>query len=372
MALIIAARRSPIASSNGVFKNLELEEICKPVINAAIQDSQISKSDIDCIILGNALGAGGNPARLCALSAGLPNTSAAITIDTQCCSGMDAIGIAAFKIKSGQANVVLAGGVESFSRAPLRARLNKKNKYVLYKQAKFSPWQKENLNIYNQTINIAKEMNISFEEQCQLAIESHRKAAAWNHPDIVSFNIDENKIDTDTFTRKLNLKTCIKANGKTNNLNPCLIANRADGAAIVVLASRKYINEKNIENFALEVKNWHQYGYDPIRPADIPKEFLEVKGVNASQFDQIEWMESFASQYLANECTFHLPKKRTNPYGGMIAMGHPIGASGAILISRLYHGMKKNSALGNQQSGLAVIPSAGGLVSAICASTLIS
>ena len=108
VALITAARRSPISPEHGALKNLEIEELCNPVIDAVIRDAQISKSEIDYIVLGNALGAGGNPARLCTLSAGISDSCPAMTVDTQCCSGMDAIGIAATKIKSGQANVILA------------------------------------------------------------------------------------------------------------------------------------------------------------------------------------------------------------------------------------------------------------------------
>ena len=209
MALITASRRSPIASQDGVFKNFEIEHLCKPVIESVIKDAKISKSDIDCIILGNALGAGGNPARLCSLFAELPESCPALTIDTQCCSGIDAIGVAANRIDSGQADVVLAGGVESYSRAPLRARLNRKNEYIPYTKAKFYPDDSQNLNIFDQINFVSKDNVISFHEQCQSAILSHQRAKAWSHPDVVSFNAAGTTINFDTFTRLLSYKTCI-------------------------------------------------------------------------------------------------------------------------------------------------------------------
>ena len=368
MALIIAARRSPVASKNGIFKSLEIEELARPVIEAAITDAKICRSDIDCVILGNALGAGGNPSRLCALSAGIPETCTAITIDTQCCSGLDAIGIAASKIDSGNADVVLAGGVESYSRAPLRARLNKEQKYISYSEAKFAPFQDENSSIYDQIGTLGTNTHFSFEEQCQIAIESHRKAKKWDHPDIVSFNLAGVHHDFDTFTRFLNFETCKKANRNGGNVNPCLIANKADGAAVSVLISKKFFNENKIKNFALEIKGWHQFGGDPSKLGNVPIDFYTKTQFDTCRFDQIEWMESFANQFLLNKYSCNLPDKITNPYGGMISIGHPIGASGAILISRLYQGLKKKSFLKKGQNGLALIPSVAGLVSAICTS----
>ena len=372
MALITASRRSPIASQNGVFKNFEIEELCKPVIESVIKDAYISKLDIDCIILGNALGAGGNPARLCSLFAGIPESCPALTIDTQCCSGIDAIGIAANRINSGQADVILAGGVESHSRAPLRARLNEKDQYVQYTQAKFYPNESETLNLFDQINSISKCVNISFDDQCKLAIESHQKAKAWFHPDIVSFKAGNLNVNHDTFTRLMNHKTCVRANRNKKKINPCLIANKADGAAMSILMSKKFYDKRKIKSFPIEVQGWHQFGYDPTKPAMIPKEFLKKISFCIDHFDQIEWMESFASQFLTNKSTFNLPNHKTNPYGGMLAMGHPIGASGAMLISRLYQGLKAKSVLKENLKGLAVIPSAGGLVSAINVSKFVS
>ena len=372
MALITASRRSPIATQDGVFKNFEIEHLCNPVIESVIKDAKISKSDIDCIILGNALGAGGNPARLCSLFAKLPETCPALTIDTQCCSGIDAIGVAANRINSGQADVVIAGGVESYSRAPLRARLSPKNEYLPYTEAKFYPNDSQNLNIFDQINFVSTDNGISFREQCHSAILSHQRAKAWSHPDVVPFDASGSTINLDTFTRLLSNKTCIRANSDQKEINPCLVANKADGAALTVLMSKKFFNKRKLKNFALEVQGWHQIGYDPKKPAKIPKEFFKKISLCVDQFDQIEWMESFASQFIINKRTFNLPNLKTNPYGGMLAMGHPIGASGAILISRLYQGLKLKSAFKETLQGLAVIPSAGGLVSAINVSRFIS
>ncbi len=365
MSLIISARRSPIIPMNGVFKSLELEEICAPVIKSALADAHVHASEIDCVIIGNALSAGGNPARLCSLLAGIPESCPAITIDTQCCSGIDAIGLASLKIKSGEADLVLAGGVESYSRAPLRARLDKDNNLTAFTQAKFSPWHTNKSDILSQIKELSETSKISLKSQCELAIESHRRALKIKHHDIVPIKVDGNSVELDQFPRELELKTCLKINNKKENINPCLIANSADAAAILIIASDKFLKRKNFKSFALKINNWHQYGYDSTNPADIPVEFFKKKLLNIKEFDHIEWMESFAVQFLINKQKFGLPEQKTNPYGGMLAFGHPIGASGAILMTRLFHGIKQSIIPNNSKRGLALIPAVGGLVSAI-------
>ncbi len=366
MAFIISARRSPIIPKNGAFNSLEFEKIASPVIKAVLNDAQVISEDLDYVIIGNALGAGGNPARLCSLEAEIPETCPAITIDSQCCSGLDAVGLAAAKIKSGDADLILAGGVESYSKAPLRAKIDQKKNIKPYDFAKFSPWQNEESNFIENILSNPYISKVPKSEQFKLAIESHQKALKWDHPDIVPVKVNDKIVINDHFTRNLNLQTCLRIeNYEKKKINPCLIANSADGAGMVVVASKKYLKKKRSLEFFLKINNHYQFGYCALNPTSIPQKFLAHSFYNVRQFNQIEWMESFAGQFIKNKETFDLPDSTTNPYGGMIAMGHPVAATGAILISRLFHGLKNTNKTKRFLNGLALIPSAGGLVSAI-------
>jgi acetyl-CoA C-acetyltransferase len=119
-AFIVAARRTAVAPRDGAFRNIEPHDLAAPVIRAALEDVGIPAESVDDIILGNALYGGGNPARMAALAAGLPDDVSALTIDTQCSAGLDAIMLAGTLVSAGEAEIIVAGGVESFSRSPLR------------------------------------------------------------------------------------------------------------------------------------------------------------------------------------------------------------------------------------------------------------
>ena len=120
LALIAAWARSAVAPHGGAFRALQAHAIAAPVLHALLQRARISPQAVDAVVIGNALGAGGNPARMLALAAGLPERCAALSVDSQCCAGLDAISLAVGLLASGQASVVIAGGVEAWSRAPIR------------------------------------------------------------------------------------------------------------------------------------------------------------------------------------------------------------------------------------------------------------
>ncbi|MFY9241275.1 MAG: beta-ketoacyl synthase N-terminal-like domain-containing protein, partial [Roseovarius sp.] len=139
-AVLLAARRTAIVPRGGAFAALEIHDLAAPVIAAVLADAGLSGVDVQEVILGNALGAGGNPARIVALAAGLPERVAGLSIDRQCASGLDAIRVAAAMVEAGQVDVALAGGVESYSRRPIRARTFADGRAPEpYEQAAFAP-----------------------------------------------------------------------------------------------------------------------------------------------------------------------------------------------------------------------------------------
>ena len=140
-ALIAAWARSAVAPHGGAFAQLQPHEVAAPVLRGLLARAGLAPSDVDAVVLGNALGAGGNPARVLALAAGLPDACAALSVDTQCCSGLDAVSVAAGLIASGQAEVVVAGGVEAWSRAPIRQHrpLNEHEPARTFERPAFAP-----------------------------------------------------------------------------------------------------------------------------------------------------------------------------------------------------------------------------------------
>ncbi|MEP0406120.1 MAG: beta-ketoacyl synthase N-terminal-like domain-containing protein, partial [Roseibium sp.] len=140
--LILAARRTAVAPRGGAFRALQADELAAPVIEALLLDSGVERASVDHVIFGNALYGGGNPARLAALRAGLPDCVPALTLDTQCCSGLDAILMASHLVRSGAARCVIAGGMESYSRAPIRMHrpATSKEEPVAYDRPSFAPF----------------------------------------------------------------------------------------------------------------------------------------------------------------------------------------------------------------------------------------
>jgi acetyl-CoA C-acetyltransferase len=141
-AFIVAARRTAVAPRGGALASVEVAELAAASIRAVLADAGLAPEQVDDVILGNALYGGGNPARLAALLAGLPQDMPALTLDTQCCAGLDAVMLAATRVAAGEANAIIAGGVESFSRAPIRQRrpTNKDEAPREYARPPFTPW----------------------------------------------------------------------------------------------------------------------------------------------------------------------------------------------------------------------------------------
>jgi acetyl-CoA C-acetyltransferase len=354
---LISARRSAVAPRNGALAHLELHELAKPVLNAVLQDAGILPQRVGELIVANSLGAGGNPARVIALGAGWPETIAGLSIDRQCVGGLDALILADAMIRSGQHDVVVAGGVESYSRQPIRMRrFSDGREPEAYDQAQFTPWPDRNPDMADAAHQLAQQLGIGKAEQDHWAINSHAKA-------ITTVDIVEVAgVKEDSFRRNLTQKHCDRARILSGGITAANMAVAADGAAFVVMASEKFVRSSQIE--AVEFIAGKTLGGDPLFPGLAPvaaiKKTLIAAGVKANQLTVAEIMEAFAVQAIACQQGANIALEIVNQKGGALSRGHPIGASGAILAVRLFHDLQKNGGI-----GLAAIAAAGGLGSAV-------
>lgn len=350
MARLIAARRTAVVPRNGAFARLSLEGLAAPVLQACLADAGIAPAEVDEVILSNALGAGGNPARRVALAAGLPETVAGLTTDRQCAGGLDAILLARALVDSGAAHIVLAGGVESYSRRPLRLRTDPDGSPPLaYDQAPFTPWPDRDPDMTEAAEALARRLAIPRDRQETWAIQSHAKALA---ADLSTEITPLNGITRDTFPRSLSAKLLAKAPVLTGSITAATAAVAADAAAVCLIVS-----DRIAQGRGLALLNGLTLGGSPEEPGLAP--VAAIRRIwRGEALEQAEIMEAYAVQALAVIDAAGLDPQIVNPGGGGLARGHPIGASGAILAVRLFHGLKHGR-------GLAAIAAAGGIGTAL-------
>ncbi|MES2915179.1 MAG: thiolase family protein [Pseudomonadota bacterium] len=350
MARLIAARRTAIVPRGGAFARLSIEDLAAPVLIACLADAGIDPTGVDEVILSNALGAGGNPARRVALAAGLPETVAGLTTDRQCAGGLDAILIAKALIDSGAAEVVLAGGVESYSRRPLRLATDPDGgPPVAYDQAPFTPWPDRDPDMAAAAESLAQRLNITRQRQDDWAASSHAKALA---ADLSGEIVALNGVTKDAFPRELSPKLLSRAPILTGSITAATAAVAADAAAVCLVVSDRIAQGRGLALLAGAT-----VGGNPEEPGLAP--VAAIRRIWAGEpLTQAEIMEAYAVQSLAVIDAAGLDPDRVNPAGGGLARGHPIGASGAILAVRLLHGLKRGR-------GLAAIAAAGGIGTAL-------
>ena len=356
MSWIVSGRRTAVVPQGGAFRRLEIHHLVAPVIRACLADAGLHPQDVDEVILSNALGAGGNPARLAALAAGLPEHVAGLTIDRQCAGGLDAILIANALVASGQARVVIAGGAESHSRRPLRLRTDPDGGApVPYDRPPFSPFPDRDPDLHQAAAILADRLGIPRAAQDDWARESHAKAlAARAHlrAEIVPLA----GLDQDAFTRLLTPALATRARPITGTITAANAAVAADAAAFVIVSADP------IGPNPLRLLAGRTLGAAPEDPGLAPiaaiRAALAATSTKARDLAQAEIMEAYAVQALACITGAGLAPQIVNPGGGALARGHPIGASGAILAVRLFHDLR-------QGRGLAAIAAAGGLGSAL-------
>ncbi len=370
-AYIVAATRTPVGKApRGVFRNTRPDEMLAHVLRAVVaQVPGIDPTRIDDAIIGCAMPEGEqgmNVARIGLLLAGLPNVIAAQTINRFCSSGLQAVAMAADQIRLGNADLMLAGGTESMSMVPMMG-----NKVAMSPQV-FA--KDENVAIaYGMGITaekVAEEWNISREDQDAFAVASHRKALAAqaagefkteispyqviSRQPVVGSNtikLRELLVENDEGPRAdTSLEGLAKLRPVFRNggsVTAGTSSQMSDGAAAVMLASEKAIKEYNLTplarfvSFSVAGVRPEVMGIGPI--AAIPKAIKQA-GLTQDQIDWIELNEAFAAQALAVIRTCGLDPDKVNPLGGAIALGHPLGATGAIRTATIVHGMQRRKA----------------------------
>lgn len=368
-AYLVAARRTAVVPRNGAFKAVEVDELGEAPIRALLSDAGIAAEAIDDVIFGNALYAGGNPARLAALRAEVPVRVPALTLDSQCCGGLDAIMIAADRIANGGADAVIAGGVESFSRAPLRSRRPRHAEEAPqpYDRPPFTPWPERDPDMIAAAAALAETFDIRRERQDAFAIASHRKAL--DNPPGSNEIVPLAGLSGDAFPRALTGSLCARlppiAGGALYGVTRATVAVEADAAAAVLMVSEVMLRRIEVER-PVRIVAATRCGDDPAIPGIAPiaaaKALFTAQRIAPGTIAVAEIMEAFAAQAIACAEGIGVEPSVLNRGGGALARGHPIGASGAMLAVRLWHEMQKEKP---GALGLAAIAAAGGLGSAL-------
>lgn len=373
---IVSAARTPIGKFGGMLRHLKSSELAAIAVEAVIERSSIVVEQFDEVIIGNVFQAGGkgNPARQAAIKAGLPVTVPAMTINKQCASGMRSIGLGYQQILAGEADIIVAGGTESMSNVPhlvLDARWGKKLGSLSTVDSLIYDGLECAMEGYHMGItaeNLVELYGISREEQDRFTLASQQKARqamekGYFDKEIVPVNgkgIHELRTDEhpqETSLEKLQkLNPVFKKNGTVTAGNA---SGLNDGAAAVVLVSGKKVKELGLEPLA-RIRSVASAGVDPsvmgIGPVPSTKKALEKVGMSIHDIDLFELNEAFAVQTLAVMHELGISEEKVNVNGGAIALGHPVGCSGARIVVTLLHELIRQQ----KQFGLASLCIGGG------------
>ena len=369
--VIIAARRTPVCPVNGALRSLRAHELLAPVLRALLDDAAADPAGATDVIIGNAVGGGGNVARLALLEAGLPVDVPGITVDRQCGSGLDAIALAGRLVAAGGSPVYLAGGVESTSTAPLRAHRTDDGGADFYRRAQFVPHTFGDPDMGAAAETVAERYGIGRERQDDFALGSHRKALAairdgrFRH-EIVPLETPVGAVCTDggprsglTTTIMRRFPAAFVPGGTVTAGNSCFDADAASAVVITSLERARQLGARD----GLLVRGTATAGVDPqvlgIGAVPAARGLLAGAGVTADQIGLVEFNEAFASQTLACLDQLGIDPARANLDGGALALGHAYGASGAVLVTRLLAQARCAGTPGNL--ALAIISMAGGM-----------
>ncbi|OHB53715.1 MAG: acetyl-CoA acetyltransferase [Planctomycetes bacterium GWF2_50_10] len=372
---IVAAKRTPQGRFMGALTKRSSVDLGVAAAQAALKD--IGAAKIDQVIVGNVLcaGRGMNIARQIAVKAGVPIESPAFTVNMMCASGMQAIILAAGAIKSGEANVVLCGGTESMSNAPYvleRARGGYKLGDgvlldTLLRDGLVDSFDNEHMGLL--TERMAEQYKIGRAAQDEFAAQSQSKYGGAHAKDLFANELvklpeldkDEHPRSEATVEQLAGLKAAFKKDGTVTAGNASGIN---DGAAMLVVCDEGTAAENGWKPLA-EIYGWANAGCDPklmgLGPVYATQKLCKGLGIGIEAFDTIELNEAFAAQSLACMQELKLDAKRVNPEGGAIAMGHPIGASGARILVHLAHRVSQ----GLTKNGLATLCVGGGMGSVV-------
>lgn len=376
---LVEALRTPIGSFGGSLKDVGAVQLATTVVEEVWQRSGLSGEIIDEVVLGNVLKSGlkGNPARQAAIHSGLPVSVPAITIDKQCASGLRAITLAYHQILAGDSNVVIAGGTESMSNVPhlvMNARWGQKLGDLRTVDALFHDGLHCAIEGYHMGItaeNLVERYHISREEQDIFALESQQKAikakeegkfekeiipvAIRSKHGSTLFTEDEN-IKNVNLEKLLTLKPAFKENGTVTAGNASSLN---DGAAAIIVASEQAVREYNLKPLA-KIRSVASSAVSPsimgIGPVPATQKALTRANLTIQDIELAELNEAFAVQVLAVNKELGLPEEIINVNGGAIALGHPIGCSGARILVTLVHELRRQK----KQIGLASLCVGGG------------
>jgi acetyl-CoA C-acetyltransferase len=383
--VIVAGARTPVGSFNGAFANVPAHDLGKAAIEAALARAQVPARDVSEVILGQILTAaqGQNPARQASLHAGIPVETPAWIVNQLCGSGLRAVALGYQQIVNGDAAVVVAGGQESMSQAPHAAYLRAGQKMggleltdTMLKDGLIDAFHNYHMGVTAE--NVAREWQITREAQDRFAVASQNKAEAARKAgrfkqEIAPVTIKERKgervVDTDEFIRDgvtydgiASLKPAFQKDGTVTAANASGIN---DGAAAVVLMTAKEADARGLKPLA-RIVSWAHAGVDPalMGTGPIPASRAAVRkaGWTLDDLDLIEANEAFAAQACAVNKELGWDASRVNVNGGAIAIGHPIGASGARVLVTLLYEMEKRDA----RKGLATLCIGGGMGIAMC------
>lgn len=383
--VIVSAARTPVGSFNGALSGLPAHELGRIAISGALERAGVAASDVSEVILGQVLqaGAGQGPARQAAISAGIPVEAPAWSLNQLCGSGLRAVALGAQQIADGAARVVVAGGQESMSQAPHAQQLRSGQKMgdlaLVDTMIKDGLWDAFHGYHMGQTAeNIAARWQITREDQDRFAVTSQNRAeaaqksgrfAAEIAPVTVKGRKGDTVVDQDEFIRHgVTLDSISGLRPAFNREGSVTAANASginDGAAALVLMSAAEARARGLSPLA-RIVSWAQAGVAPeimgTGPIPASRMALERAGWSVADLDRVESNEAFAAQALCVVRELGLDPDKVNVNGGAIAIGHPIGASGARILTTLVHEMKHSGAA----RGLATLCVGGGMGVALC------
>ena len=383
--VIVGAARTPVGSFNGALSSVPAHTLGEIAIRAALARAGVEAADVDEVIMGQTLtaGEGQNPARQAAIAAGVPSAATAFSVNQVCGSGLRAIAVGAQQIATGDAGIVVAGGQENMSLSPhcahLRSGVKMGDFSFIDTMIKDGLW--DAFNGYHMGVtaeNVARQWQITREEQDRFAVASQNKAEAARKagkfkdeiaPVTIKTRKGETVVSEDEYIREgvkyedvAKLKPAFDKEGSVTAANSSGIN---DGAAAVVLMSAAEAKRRNITPLA-RIVAWAQAGVDPSvmgsGPIPASRKALKKAGWSIGDVDVLEANEAFAAQACAVNKDLGWDVDKVNVNGGAIAIGHPIGASGARILVTLLHEMKRRDA----KKGLATLCIGGGMGIAMC------
>ncbi|MCP3740485.1 thiolase family protein [Rossellomorea sp. BNER] len=388
--VIVSANRTAVGRFGGQLKKMSSGDLAASVIKDAIERTGLAPEQINEVIFGEVRQSteSSNLARVAALKAGIPDNASAYTVNRLCASGIQAVVSGVQHLAFNPNDIVIAGGAENMSRAPIylrNSRFGEGNPYVVDSNLENG---QQPVEMYGKDLGmgvtaekVSELYNISRDDQDAFALESQRRARhAWdsghfnsqivpieiqNKKESFIFNKDEHMRDT-TLEKLAQLKPVFKKDGTVTAGNAC---GRNDGASALVLMTRKKADSLGLEPL-VKIKNWAIAGVDPrymgIGPIPAIESLLKKTGLQMQDIGLVELNEAFASQSLAVIREAKIDKEKVNVNGGAIALGHPLGATGAIIVTKLLYEMKRRQ----EQFGIATLCVGGGQGMAIMLETM--